>query len=717
MKNLSIAFFNVRSLCSSFADVKEIISRENFDLVGLVETWLTHNVSNENISIDGYNIVRADRGARGGGVAIYYKSHLKIGVIDIPSLEVLEQKWVSVHICKQKYIIGTVYRPPNKDIEQFLNEFEDSLSFVTPLCDGIICGGDINIDMLDICSNRSILFNNLIESFNLTQIIKGATRVTRDSATLLDIILINEYLEDDIIATNILDVPDISDHALTFCKLKTEIEEKVEKITFRNLKRLDFVTLEYLLSLTPFQNVFWLDDVNEKVRYINELILNIFDTVAPEKTIYMKHKNPPWLTDNVKFLIKLRDKALSKYKRSKNNNHWNYYKSLRNQVTTAIRNEKKAFLNFSLNNSFGKELWNKLNLLNIHSKSRETLPEALNYPEDINTYFLNNTGYAVQADRDILNFYANNRKLQFDRLFKFESISENTVYETLLEIKTKATGFDKINIDMLLLCCPVIIPYLCHILNCCIEKNVFPDDWKIARIIPLPKKRNASSLDELRPISILPTLSKVFEKVICAQLKEHLENFGILPVHQSGFRAGYSCTTALLEVADNILKEIDGGRSSVLILLDYSKAFDTINHEIMSALLHFIGCSNDSIALLSSYLNDRYQYVETNKGKSAINRIYRGIPQGSIIGPLLFCIYTCQLTNDLNNVKVHQYADDTQLLYSFIPEKVNEASYAINQDLKELMRQSEVHQLTVNPTKSVALIFGKKIIPWKEIYC
>lgn len=425
------------------------------------------------------------------------------------------------------------------------------------------------------------------------------------------------------------------------------------------------------------------------------------------KTVKYFKANPPWLTDNIKLLIKMRDKALSKFKKTRNNTDWEYYKTLRNQTNVAVRNEKKSYLTFCLRESHSKALWKKLSNLNIHTKLKNKLPNHLDKPEDINQNFLRHTGQKIPANTELKDFYENNLKTNFDLPFEFELISDNMLYKYLLEIKSKSTGSDGINIEMLLFCCPVILPYLVHIINSCILENYYPDVWKIARVIPLPKKSDAQNLDDLRPISILPTLSKVFEKVLNYQIKQHLDKYNILPNSQSGFRSGFSCATALLDVTDNIFKEIDNGNASVLVLLDYSKAFDTINHSLMLAILHFIGFSANAIELMAIYLKNRSQFVETVTGVSSEGVICRGVPQGAILSPILFCLYTCNISSQIEHCNIYQYADDTQIQFSFHPDDAAHASDLINNDLNKLVSFSVLHQLSINPTKSAVLVFGK----------
>ena len=334
------------------------------------------------------------------------------------------------------------------------------------------------------------------------------------------------------------------------------------------------------------------------------------------------------------------------------------------------------------------------------------LPNDINKPNEINNYFLQFSNY-TRPDQKIINSYTSSLKTDFKNKINFTLVDENVVNKYLIEIKSKALSWDQLNIDMLLISCPYIVPFLVHILNTCLLENVFPDQWKVSKVIPLPKKNDVTSYNDLRPISILSPLSKLLEKVMAAQVRDHLTQYNILPDRQSGFRQGYSCATCLLDIIDEIIKEADSGKCTSLLLLDYSKAFDKINHEILFAILYHIGFSENAVKLITNYLKDRQQFVETSIGASERGRIFCGVPQGSVLGPLLFCIYTFNVVNSLKYCTAFLYADDSQLLYSFEPSYLFNANMHIDNDLNSLIEYSNQHQLSINSAKTQVLIFGK----------
>lgn len=382
---------------------------------------------------------------------------------------------------------------------------------------------------------------------------------------------------------------------------------------------------------------------------------------------------------------------------------------MKNFTTNAIRNEKKAYLNHKISVGNSKTLWKELDNLSIYSKKKKgDIPSDIGNADDINKFFINSVRNLSNTNvQDMINFYSQHFKSSFGDKLVFTAVNEIDILSIINSITSDALGSDKINITMLKYCCPYILPFITHIMNVCIINNVFPDCWKTSHVTPLPKIDSPEQLKDLRPISILPPLSKVLEKIVSSQIRKHLQIYNILPAYQSGFRPNHSCTTALAHITDEIIKSTDDNKLTALILLDYSKAFDCINHKILYSICSYIGLSTNSITFLTNYLTNRKQIVKFNNQLSNALILDRGVPQGSILGPLLFSIYTSNLHICLTQCSVHCYADDTQLFYSFKPEDIYIANTIINNDIHNLAEASHEHNLIINPSKTVLMLFGK----------
>lgn len=699
---LYCAHLNVRSLLNNFDIFKDHINTTNYDVIGISESWLSPNISSQTVGLDNYRFVRVDRLGRGGGVGVYIKGNIPFTVMLRESRDIVEHIWIKFKFQNKTIIIGNLYRSPSSNINDFFSYFEDVLIDFFAQCDKLLCLGDFNINMLDLDAPHAIQLNNILATFGLDQIISMPTRISSISSTLIDLAWCNP---ESVLDSGVRDVS-VSDHFLIYISLTLEhIEPNVTQYVYRALKNINLVDFQLDLEGAPWHNIFLLNNIDTKVAFLTNTILSIFDIHAPvqvKKGVIRPYT--PWMTDNIKFMKRLKNQALNRFHQTRNPDHWRYYKQLRNLITSSIRNEKKAYLNHKFQNSSPKEQWNELKKLKIVNKKKNFIPDNLKNANQINAFFSQITSNQAAPSNDLLNFYSNNLLL-VDKQFKFTIVSEETISKLLLNIKSKAFGADSLNITLIIFCCPFIIPYITHILNCCIQESYFPKDWKLANVVPLPKINNPSELGHLRSISILPTLSKLLEKVMQLQILSYVTTNNIIPFKQSGFRAGYSCTTALTDVIDDIVRAQDENEATLLIMIDYTKAFDMINHQLLLSILKYIGFGEAAFSLVSSFLTDRYQRVICDGNCSDILLVTAGVPQGSILGPLLYSIYTFNFINSLKHCKYHLYADDTQIYKSFSPNQVETVNTLLNSDLESLLKTSIDHSLQVNPSKSVAMLF------------
>ena len=701
---ITLAQLNIRSLLPKLGELRDHILLSNYSVLCLTETWITPTIPDEVITIGGYNLVRRDRRiGRGGGVSMYVKESISFSVIHSESS--IEQLWVKININRQHYAVGVVYRPPDSSYNEFLNILEQQLSLLLPQYDEIFCLGDFNIDMLKSDSPSTLKFNHLLEAFNLDQLIHSPTRITPKSATLIDLIITTN--NDDIVnCVSVIPLDNLSDHELTCCELNIVGKPNTPIFkTIRNFKKFNQEQFYSDLTSINFDVIYGMNNVNDKLKFLNENILNLLNDHAPFSTIRISKKFSPWLTDNLRLLISLRNKARSRWRRTKNEGHHNYYKELKNYTTLSCRREKKAYFEHTLRVNGTNRVWRDLEMSNIKKRGNNSIPNQLKNVDNLNDYYANSIPL-MPADQTVIDYYNTNINQNIET-FTFRLVSEFDVQKILYGIKTNALGHDGLNIKVLLMCCPHILPYVTHILNCCLQYNIFPDAWKQALILPVPKKNNPTEFKDLRPISILPTLSKVLEREVESQLREHVTKYDLLPDTQSGFRPLHSCETALLNITDDILRGTDEKKVTALILIDFSKAFDTLNHKILLAVLKFIGVGNEAINLFHSYLSGRTQRVKIDDNVSVPLDVSSGVPQGSILGPLLYTIYTSEFRKFIKHCQMHLYADDTQLYFSFDPSQCVEAIDKINQDVGSLLEKSKNHSLNINAAKTSVLVFGQ----------
>lgn len=703
----SLAHINVRSLLNNFATFQDHVVNYDYSIVGISESWLHKDIDDNIVQLNNYNIVRQDRGSRGGGVAIYIKKQISYTILSQSCSDFIEQIWLSMTISGKKLVLGNIYRPPNSNSEQFLSYFEDFLINLYTSYDLIFCFGDFNINMNNLDSKLTKTLNIITEVFNLKQLMTVPTRINANSMTLIDLIF---YNGDNVLDSGTRDIQ-VSDHQLIFCDLQFDVQDKAPTYDFeyRPIGNINANNFQTDLANINWQIMYQFINVDDKVHFFTENIVQLFDTHAPIRKVRGRKKPyTPWITDNIRLLIRLRNRALNSFRTTKNPGKWAYYKQLRNYTTSAIRSEKKAYLNFKLQRCNDKQKWQELKNLQVLKSNHKTIPANLRNVNDLNKYFIDSNNNNGPINSEIINFYLNNRLTP--NKFSFQVVSENDIMRTISNIKSNATGPDKLNLNLILYCCPYIIPHITHLVNSCILRGEFPLLWKQANILPLPKISHPKDFSDIRSISILPTLSKILEKSLEAQINNFLKENKILPEKQSGFRADHSCATALSEVTNNIFYSLDENKGSVLIMLDYSKAFDTLNHEILLSVLKYIGFTSEATGLIKSFLTNRAQRVCMDGILSDFEDITLGVPQGSILGPLLYSIYTCNLYKCLQYCDYHMYADDTQLLFSFDCSKLQNANICLNTDLNSIFLESQKHMLKINPKKSVAILFANKNI-------
>ncbi len=288
--------------------------------------------------------------------------------------------------------------------------------------------------------------------------------------------------------------------------------------------------------------------------------------------------------------------------------------------------------------------------------------------------------------------------------FNFDIVTPEFIFDEICNFaNNKSSGLDGINVKLLKLAAPIICNSLAYICNLSLCTSVFPSDWKQAKVTPVFKEGDKSDVSNYRPISVLSIVSKILERAVHNQLYTYLTNCNILNQYQSGFRSNHSTATTLLDVSDYILNNMNDGKVTAAVFLDLKKAFDTVNHEILLSKLYSYGVRGNTLSWFRSYLDKRSQVVNINSTLSDCKGINVGIPQGSILGPLLFIIYVNSLPNSVTS-KVVMYADDTTLLCSS-DDPVSLQS-ELDDNLCRIADWFNTNKLTLNIKKTKFMIFG-----------
>jgi hypothetical protein len=385
------------------------------------------------------------------------------------------------------------------------------------------------------------------------------------------------------------------------------------------------------------------------------------------------------------------------------------YKKVRNKVKQDMRNAKIRFTHrkFEKCENNAKATWGVLRSLNVANKVKPS--DLVVSVEELNVHYASVASVKNPAliNNSIDKYREATIERDIDDKFFFKHVLPVDISIAINSIKSNAIGVDKIPVKFLKLCLPCLMPVLDHIFNYSLQNSAFPSVWKKANILPLPKIKNPNEAKDYRPVSNLCVLGKALEKIVHKQVAEFLENNKLFDKFQSGFRKNHSTVTALLKVTDDIRAAMDKRLLTLQVLLDLSKAFDCVHHGLLLAKLKYFGFSDSAIGWFFSYLTGRsHRVFLSSELFSEWIDIVTGVPQGSVLGPLLFLIYISDLSRAIAHSLYHVYADDIQLYLHFSLSDFVTFLRLMVLDVIQVNEFCLSHNLTLNVAKTQVIIFG-----------
>ena len=652
-------------------------------VICITESWLDTHISDQELSIDGYNIIRRDRNRHGGGVALYISTNLSYKIIFVGTS--IECIFVTVEISSCKVNVCVFYCPPSSNVEYLENLYNNLSSFYPFLLNNFILIGDFNIDFL--VQNHPHLPHllSIVNSFMLHLVVTSPTHYSHSqSPSIIDLAFLSHphYLK------SCSTIPPLanSDHMGLLIKylLPTHIKRpRTVRRTVWCCTRGDFEKACELLRQANWNAVFVDDDVNQCWKRWHNVFLEVMGQCIPQKVLPTR-RNLPWINHSLVATMRRRNRLFKKCKLSGSPTALRNYKYTRNKVTAELRKAKRAFLN-KLNNADSKSFWKVYKIISkqetnipcLESPTTGSVTDSHQKANLLNSQFFKNFNHNNIPPYESTLFPIDSSNFPDELLCSEEEIE---LHLRVLDVK-KSSGADGISAVMLKRTAHAIAPSLTTLFNLSLKTGVFPRDWKLARVVPIPKIGAKSNPANYRPISLLPIVSKVLERHVSNIMKNHLTDHSPLSAQQWGFTAKKSTTSALLSFTHNCLESLDNGNEVGAVFFDLSKAFDSVPHGPLLAKIEEIGVSPFLIRWIQSYLSSRSQSVVLDGAESDPLPVISGVPQGSILGPLLFLTYIDKVTNLIRSSNIILYADDIAL---YLPIKEQSDYSQLQEDVTSL---------------------------------
>ena len=739
MKKNSFSLFhlNIVSLSMNKDELETLLKMlgVNFDIVGLTETKIIKGKAPIfDTKLQGYTTYETPTESTHGGVLLYVSDNLHSKErIDLNSIlyksKFLESVFVEINNPgKKNVIVGCIYKHPLLDINDFNDDYLEPLfEKIAGENKDIFLIGDFNIDLINSDTEPISSFLDTMTANLYVPHITLPTRITPTSSTLIDNIYSNTINFSSGISGNLMSA--ISDHFPQFLILPKEIANlsKKHNLYKRDTKNFDRENFIADLINTDWPSICSIDknDPNYSFDMFDMTTSKLMDKYFPLKKVTKqeyKQQFKPWITVGIRNSIKRRDYILGQYIKSNNDLkkqqlHANY-KHLRNAIVSLIRTSKKNHYQkyFSDNTDNIRQTWKGIkSIINIRNVSKSSVP-SLKIDKEIssdptlmancfNNYF-SNIGSDLQ---DQIHYYGNDfsKYLQHpnDHNFFINPTDEVEIISLIDNLcSNKATGPHSIPTDILQLIKFNIATPLTRIINLSFSTGVYPDNLKVARVIPVYKDKGSMlQCNNYRPISLLSNINKIYEKIMHTRFYNFLNLHNCIYELQFGFREYHSTNHALLSLTENIREALDNNSFACGIFIDLQKAFDTVDHSILLKKLHHYGIRGLANNWFQSYLTNRKQFVSIEGFQSEIKSMKFGVPQGSVLGPILFLIYINDLHIAIKYSLVHHFADDTNLLLK--NKSLKQLQKHMNIDLKILQNWLKANKISLNASKTELILF------------
>lgn len=708
---LRILYLNARSIRNKFADIEEAILSENYDIIGITETWLS--IENRDFlaeyKIPGYIIFEKSRIDRnGGGVLIYIKEHLnpvelsKPQIVNINSLYLLLRDNFG-----KKIVIGLIYRPPSQPVHTDRQIYEQ-LCELSNIYDTVIMG-DFNLPIPKWGEHINLhnghdLYTNLLES-SLCQLVHSQTR----GNNILDLVLsTNDDMVDNLVVDNEYSY---SDHRIITFDLKFNKKEpnfSNEKIP--DFRKVNFQKIREKFLETDWNNCINSNDMNVKYRFF----MNAYSKVSQDCIPFRKRRKsdkikPNWWTDEIANCLREKTIARNRLKTFSNDEERAKYNDLRRKAKRLINQSKRLVeINIASQSKtnpkkFFSFIRQKRVITSTIGPLTDEAGDSINDEREMSN-ILNNFFASVFTTEDTSNIpVPPTIPIAGNNILREINVTEDDTLKLIDNLKVnKSPGPDGIYPRVLKEAKKELARPLTSIFNTSLQSSTNPDEWLLANVTPIFKKGSKSQPCNYRPISLTSIVCKMLETTIRDRIVKHLEDNKLIRGTQHGFRNKRSCLTNLLDFLYDVLNCYDESKAVDVIYLDFQKAFDKVPHKRLLAKLKAHGIDGSVLKWIENWLSNRKQRVVINGKESNWINVTSGVPQGSVLGPVLFLIYINDIDEGITCI-LSKFADDTKIASTVVSrDQVNE----MQNNLNRLSDWAKTWQMKFNTDKCKVLHIG-----------
>jgi len=725
--HVMIGHLNVNSLGSKLSEIKELQCECKMDVLVLSETKLDSSYTNDVLNIDGYSIVRKDKRSNSGGLLVYISNDIphSAGKINVCTDEI-ECISIELNIKKEKIMLLGMYKNPRTDPVIFKRFFNETCEMITDVYENIIIIGDLNFNLF-----HDNMLSTIMPSFNLTNVIKEATCFKSSDPTLIDVMLVTKRRK---ILDSFTENVGISDfHNLIGGILRIhKPAPKVKKVVTRKLGRIDYDRVRADLGDCDLSRmVEQALDVNCAYNSLEAYLCNLLDKHAPKTHRLIKRTDFHCMTNELKKAILYRNRLRNKYYKTRLSSYLTLYKIQRNKVTEMKRRETgKYFKEKCKSGTRNKDFWRAIKPLFSKSRTKsDNIPLRENNEIvtdehkvcDIFNKFFQSIGSEIGQPEnnekpvfEIISHYNSHPSIKTIKenirmsksKFMFRFVTKKEVTKIIKALCTKkAAGYDEIPVQFIKNIGMELLEPLTKLINICILERTFPENMKKANITPLYKKKDKLNKDNFRSVNLLPVLSKILERVLFNQIYEYTTQ--VFHKYLSGFRKGHSCQDVLVRMTEDWRRNLDDNLTVGVVAIDLSKAFDCMPHGLLLAKLAAYGFDVHACELMKSYMMKRKQRVKIGDSLSEWVENIKGVPQGSILGPLLFNIFINDFLYFSFNSKIYNYADDNTL--SCADTDFHMLKYKLHEDCMQAMTWFEQNNMKANAEKFQLMFLSRQV--------